>query len=77
MRVAKIRMLRLMFEHTKKDMIMNENIRDKMREARLRWFGYVVRRCTNILVRRCERLAMTGPRKGRGTLNKYYKEVIR
>lgn len=28
---------------------------DKMGEVRLRWFGYVKRRCSNAPVRKCER----------------------
>lgn len=33
---------------------------NKTREARLRWFGHVKRRCTDALVRRCERLVVAG-----------------
>ncbi|KAK4368951.1 hypothetical protein RND71_012743 [Anisodus tanguticus] len=43
-----------------------------MREARLRWFGHVLRRDTNAPVRKCERLAMDGFRRGRGRLKKYW-----
>lgn len=39
---------------------------DKMRKARPRWFEHVKRRCTNVLVRRCERLAVAEIRRGRG-----------
>ncbi|XP_075077208.1 uncharacterized protein LOC142163951 [Nicotiana tabacum] len=55
-----------------KDMIKNEVIRDKVRvacvadkigELRLRWFRHVKRRC--------ERLAMTGPRRDRDRPKKY------
>lgn len=47
--------------HTKSDRIKNEDIRDKvgvasvvdkMREAKLRWFGYVKRRSADVPVRR-------------------------
>jgi len=31
---------------------------DKMREVRLRWFGYVKRRCSDAPVRKCKRLAI-------------------
>nr|XP_016457394.1 PREDICTED: uncharacterized protein LOC107781235 [Nicotiana tabacum] len=54
LQVAEMRMLRWMCEHTKRDNIRNEDIRDKVGmtpvvdklwEARLRWFGHVKRRC--------------------------------
>ncbi|XP_070012880.1 uncharacterized protein [Nicotiana sylvestris] len=86
MKVAKMRMLRWMYGNTKMDMIRNEDIRekvgvapieDKMREARLRWFGHIQRRSTDAPVRRCERLAMVGTRRGRGQSKKYWGEVIR
>ncbi|KAK4347827.1 hypothetical protein RND71_034166 [Anisodus tanguticus] len=69
MKVAEMRMLRWMCGHTRRDMSRNDDIRDKvgvssveekMREARLRWFGHVQRRDINAPVRRCERLAMDG-----------------
>ncbi|XP_059277511.1 uncharacterized protein LOC132031532 [Lycium ferocissimum] len=62
-KVAEMRMLRWMYGHTWRDMIRNEVIRDKVgvasvadkiREARLRWFGHVERRCEDALVRRWE-----------------------
>ncbi|XP_019235312.1 PREDICTED: uncharacterized protein LOC109215660 [Nicotiana attenuata] len=65
MNVAEMRMLRWMYGHNRLDRIRNEVIRDKvgvvpleekMREARLRWFGHVKRRNTDAPVRRCERL---------------------
>lgn len=31
---------------------------DKTKEERLRWFGHIKKRCTNVLVRRCERLVI-------------------
>ncbi|XP_060189176.1 uncharacterized protein LOC132618126 isoform X2 [Lycium barbarum] len=74
MKVAEMRMLRWMCGHTRSDRIRNEDIRDKvgvasvedkMREARLRWFGHMKRRDTDAPVRRCERLAMDGFRRGR------------
>ncbi|XP_019236372.1 PREDICTED: RNA-directed DNA polymerase from mobile element jockey-like, partial [Nicotiana attenuata] len=68
------------------DKIQNEDIRervgvapvdDKMREARLRWFGHVWRRSLDAPVRRCERLTLAGTRRGRGRPRKYWGEVIR
>nr|XP_016492993.1 PREDICTED: angio-associated migratory cell protein-like [Nicotiana tabacum] len=70
-----MRMLSLMFEHTRLDKIRNEVIwkkvgvapvEDKMREARFRLFGHVKRRSIEAPVRRCERLASVGSRRGRG-----------
>ncbi|KAK4379657.1 hypothetical protein RND71_001519 [Anisodus tanguticus] len=81
-----MRMLRWICEHTRRDRIRNEDIRDKVRvasvedklwEARLRWFGHVQRRDTDTPVRRCERLAMDWFRRGRGRPKKYWGEVIR
>ncbi|KAK4367707.1 hypothetical protein RND71_011499 [Anisodus tanguticus] len=78
-----MRMLRWMCGHTRRYRIRNEDIRDKMRvasvedkmqEARLRWFGYVQWRDTDAPVRRCERLAMDGFRRGRGRPKKYWGE---
>ncbi|XP_070025231.1 uncharacterized protein [Nicotiana sylvestris] len=75
MKVADMRMLRWMCGNTRLDRIRNEVIRDKvgetpveakMREARLRWFRYVKRRSIDAPVRRCERLALGGERRGRG-----------
>ncbi|KAG5606833.1 hypothetical protein H5410_028325 [Solanum commersonii] len=86
MHVAEMRMLRWMCWHTRSDKIRNEVIRekvgvasvvDKLREAKLRWFGHVKRRCTDAPVRRCEGLAIEGTRRGRGRPKKYWGEVIR
>ncbi|XP_060172285.1 uncharacterized protein LOC132603305 isoform X1 [Lycium barbarum] len=86
MKVAEMRMLRWMCGHTSRDRIRNEDIQDKvgvasvegkMREARLRWFGHVRRRGRDAPVRRCERLAMDGFRRGRGRPKKYWGEVLR
>ena len=53
MKVAEIKMLRFAMGVTRKDKIRNEHIRStvkverlgmKMREGRLRWYGYVMRR---------------------------------
>ncbi|WMV41945.1 hypothetical protein MTR67_035330 [Solanum verrucosum] len=86
MHVAEMRMLRWMCGHTRSDRIRNEVIRekvgvasvvDKLREARLRWFGHVKRRCVDAPVRRCEGLVVEGTRRGRGRPKKYWGEVIR
>jgi len=84
--VAEMRMLRWMCGHTRSDKIRNEVIRekvgvasvvDKLREARLRWFGHVKRRSADAPVRRCEGLVVEGTRRGRGRPKKYWGEVIR
>ncbi|KAG5571733.1 hypothetical protein H5410_061499 [Solanum commersonii] len=86
MHIAEMRMLRWMCEHTRSDKFRNEviwekvgvaSVVDKLREARLRWFGHVKRRCADAPVRRCEGLAMKGTRRGRGKPKKYWGEVIR
>ncbi|PHT28103.1 Vacuolar protein sorting-associated protein 22 -like protein 1 [Capsicum baccatum] len=86
MKVAEMRMLRWMCGMTRGDRVRNETIREKvgvapveckMREVRLSWFGHVKRRDTDAPVRRCERLAMDGFRRGRGRPKKYWGEVIR
>ncbi|XP_019265512.1 PREDICTED: uncharacterized protein LOC109243073 [Nicotiana attenuata] len=83
LKTAEMRMLRWMYGHTRLDKIRNEVIReklgvalvdDKIREARLRWFGHVKRRSIEALVRRCERLASMGSRRGRGRLKKSWGE---
>ncbi|KAM3202650.1 hypothetical protein P3L10_030274 [Capsicum annuum] len=85
-KVAEMRMLRWMCGLTRGDRVPNETIREKvsvtlveckMREARLRWFGHVKRRGMDAPVRRCERLALDGFRRGRGRPKKYWGEVIR
>lgn len=48
----------------------------KMREMKLRWFGYV-KRCIDTKVRMCERLVIEGMKRGTGSPNKYWREVIR
>ncbi|KAG5582110.1 hypothetical protein H5410_052737 [Solanum commersonii] len=84
--VAEMRMLRWMCGHTRSDKIRNEVIRekvgvasvvDKLREARLRWFGHVKRRGANAPVKRCEGLVVEGTQRGRGRPKKYWRKVIR
>lgn len=68
-------MLCVMCGYTRRDRFRNEVIQDKVevasladkiRKARLRWFGHVKRRCTKEPVRWCESLAIAGFRRGRG-----------
>ncbi|VFQ64091.1 unnamed protein product [Cuscuta campestris] len=86
LQAAEMRMLRWMCEKTRLDRISNEVIRrqvgmapveDKLREARLRWFGHVRRRDADAPVRRCERITVIGGSRGRGRPKKNWKEVIR
>ncbi|KAG5581690.1 hypothetical protein H5410_052317 [Solanum commersonii] len=60
MHVAKMRMLRWMYSHTRSDKIRNEDIQrkvevtsvvDNMREARLKWLA----KCVDAPVMRCKR----------------------
>lgn len=60
--------------HIRRDKIRNKDIRgkvrvasvmDKMLKTRLRWFGHVKRRSTDVRARKCEKLAVLGLRKGR------------
>ncbi|PHT72599.1 hypothetical protein T459_23384 [Capsicum annuum] len=86
LKVAKMRMLRWMCGHTRKDRVRNTIIRekvgvnsveDKMREVRLRWFGHVMRRGSDAPVQRYEIPTMDGFRRGRGRLKKYWREMIK
>ncbi|VFQ79148.1 unnamed protein product [Cuscuta campestris] len=83
---AEMRMLRWMCGKTRLDRISNEVIRrqvgmalveDKLREARLRWFGHVRQRDADAPIRRCERITVIGGSRGRGKPRKNWKEVIR
>ncbi|XP_070017308.1 uncharacterized protein [Nicotiana sylvestris] len=85
MKVAEMSMLMWMCMHAMIDKIRNDDIRekvlvalidDKMREARLKWFGHIQRRILDAPVRRCERLVVEGTRRGRGCPKKYWGEVI-
>ncbi|KAM1362940.1 hypothetical protein EV2_028684 [Malus domestica] len=90
MGVAEIRMLRGMLRgmcgHTRKEKIVNEDIRGKvrvaevegkMRENRLRWFGHVQRRPTDAPVRRCDYGTKVRGRRGRGRPRKTLEETLR
>jgi len=85
MRVTKMRMIRLICGHMRLDKIRNEVIRtkigvasieDKLREARLRWFGHLRRGNMDAPVRRCERIERPNYRRSKGRLKKSWGEVI-
>ncbi|MCJ8739511.1 hypothetical protein PDJAM_G00048000 [Pangasius djambal] len=82
--VAELKMLRFSFGVTRLDRIRNEYIRgtahvghlgDKVREARLRWFGHVQRRESEYIGRRMLDLELPG-RRQRGRPKRRYMEVI-
>jgi len=86
MKVAEMRMIRWMCGHTRLDKIRNEVIRseigvasieDKMREARLRWFGHIRRRPMDAPVRRGETIVCLNHKRRRGRPRKSWREVIR
>ena len=86
MKVAEMRMIRWVCGHTRLDKIRNEVIRgkigvasieDKMREARLRWFGHIRRTSKSAPVRRCEMIEYPEYRRSRGRPKKSWSEVIR
>ena len=76
---SRIRMICWICGHTRLDKVRNEMIRgkirvtsieDKIREARLRWFGHIRRRNMDAPVRRRERIYRSDDRKSRGRLKK-------
>ncbi|MCJ8736954.1 hypothetical protein PDJAM_G00018110 [Pangasius djambal] len=82
--VAELKMLRFSLGVTRLDRIRNEYIRgtahvgclgDKVREARLRWFGHVQRRESEYIVRRMLDMELPG-RRQRGRPKRRYMEVI-
>jgi len=86
MKVAEMRIIRWIYGHTRLDKIRNEVIRgrigvasieNKIREARLRWFGHIRRRSMDALVRRCEKLDRPDFRRSGGRPKKSWSEVIR
>lgn len=86
MHVAKMRILRWTCEHTRRDKIKNEVTRkkvgvtsamNKMRKAKLKWFGHVQRRCIDVPTRKCKKLVIGDSQRSRGRSKKYLGEVIR
>ena len=72
MEVAESKMLRFSLGVTRMDKIRNEYIRgtaqvgrfgEKTREARLRWYGYVLRKDDGYIGRRMPRMELPGKRK--------------
>ena len=85
-KVAEMRMIRWMCGHTRSDRIRNGVIRgkigvalieDKIREARLRWFGHIKRRSMDAPMRRCENIDRLNCKRSRGMSRKSWSEVIR
>ena len=83
--VAELKMLRFSLGVTRMDRIRNEDIRgtahvrcfgDKVREARLRWFGHVQRRNCEYISRRMLRLELPG-RRSRGRPKRRFMDVVR
>ena len=52
-------------------------IGDKIREARLCWFGHIRRRSWDAPVRRCDKLYRSDYKRSRGRSKKSWSEVIR
>ncbi|KAK3555667.1 hypothetical protein QTP86_025750, partial [Hemibagrus guttatus] len=82
--VAELKMLRFSLGVTRLDRIRNEYIRgtahvgrlgDKVREARLRWFGHVQRRDSEYIGRRMLDMGLPG-RRQRGRPKRWYMDVI-
>ncbi len=74
-RVAEMRMLKWMSGHTRLDKVRNESIReqvgvvsikDKLREERSSWFGYVKRKHIEAPVRQVEHIRLDDRKKNKG-----------
>ena len=85
MEVAEMKMLRFAMGVTRKDKIRNEYIRGtdkverliiKLREGRLRWYGYVMRRNQEYVERRVIETKLPGKRK-RGKFKKRFLDVVK
>lgn len=66
-------MLRWMCRHTRSNRIKNKNSRDKVGVTSV---VVKMRRTADAPVRKCERLDVVGMKRGRGRLEKYWREVI-
>ena len=84
--VAEMRMLHWICGYTRLGTIRNEviggkigvtSIKDKIREARLRWFGHIRRRSRDGPLRRCETIECPDYRRSRGRPKKSWSEVVR
>ena len=85
MEVAEMKMLRFAMGVTKKDKIRNEHIRStvkverlgmKMREGRLRWYGYVMRRDQVYVGRKMMEMELPGKRR-RGRPKRRFLDVVK
>ena len=85
MEVTEMKMLRFAMRVMKKDKIRNEHIRStvkvdrlgmKMREARLRWYGHVMRRDQEYVGRKMMEMELPGKRK-RGRPKRRFLDVVK
>ena len=85
MEAAELKMLRFSLGVTRIDKIRNEYIRgtaqvgrfgEKTREARLRWYGHVLRKDDGYIGRRLPRMELPGKRK-RGRPKRRFMDVVR
>ena len=85
MEVAELKMLRFSLGVTRMDKIRNEYIRgtaqvgrfgEKTREARLRWYGHVLRKDDGYIGRRVLRMELPGKRK-RGRPKRRFMDVVK
>ena len=81
-----MRIIRWMCGHTRLDKIRNElitgrievkSIEDKIKDARLCWFGHIRKRDMDALVRRCEKIDCLDYKRSRGRPKKSWSKVIR
>ena len=86
MSVAERRMLHWMCDNAQRDKVRKEDIHtkigvafieEKIRENRLRWFGHVRRRLTDLPVQRVERIKLGQVKRVQGRPKKTWMEVIR
>ena len=85
MEVAEMKMLRFAMRVTGKDKIRNEHIRStvkierlgmKMKEGRLRWYGYVMRRDQEYVGRKMMKMELPGKRR-RGRPKRRFLDVVK